>query len=403
MLAFTRSAASASSTYVQEMKENHFLSVKTDTALDARTSTITLTNTIPEVELPRDTDNPLDGGLRAWLAVLGGFLALFATFGLMNSFGTFQTWYSTHQLGHLPPSTISWIGSLQLWMFFFSGGPIGRFYDTFGPKILMIVGTIIYTLAIMMTSISTRFYQFVLCQGLLFGLGVGMLFYPCMASVSTHFKHLQATALGLVAAGSSLGGVIYPIMLRHLFDSIGFGWAVRVFGLISALCCITAVLTVTTRLPPKQRKGLCVQFSGFKDVRFVLLTIGSAFVALGLFIPFFYLADFAHDSHLSSHMSFYALAVLNGGGFFGRIAPSWLSDTFGRFNLLFPSAFLSGLLCLTIWLLSHQIVSIMFFAALYGFFSGAFVSLITPCVIQISDKMEIGTRLGTLYTVISFP
>ena len=61
-----------------------------------------------------------DGGWDAWLTVLGAFLALFCTFGQLNAFGTFQTWYAGHQLRDLPPSTIAWIGSLQLWIFFFS-------------------------------------------------------------------------------------------------------------------------------------------------------------------------------------------------------------------------------------------------------------------------------------------
>ena len=60
-----------------------------------------------------------DGGARAWLTVCGAFLALFCTFGQLNSFGTFQTWYREHQLSALPASTIAWIGSLQLWVFFF--------------------------------------------------------------------------------------------------------------------------------------------------------------------------------------------------------------------------------------------------------------------------------------------
>jgi hypothetical protein len=60
------------------------------------------------------------GGVKAYLTVFGAFLALFCTFGQMNSFGTYQTWYKAHQLHQLPPSTISWIGSLQLWVFFFS-------------------------------------------------------------------------------------------------------------------------------------------------------------------------------------------------------------------------------------------------------------------------------------------
>lgn len=61
--------------------------------------------------------------VRAHLTVLGAFLALFCTFGQMNTFGTFQTWYASHQLQSMPPSTISWIGSLQLWVFFVSVCP----------------------------------------------------------------------------------------------------------------------------------------------------------------------------------------------------------------------------------------------------------------------------------------
>ena len=64
------------------------------------------------------------GRVKAYLTVFGAFLALFCTFGQMNSFGTYQTWYKAHQLQHLPPSTISWIGSLQLWVFFFSVCPV---------------------------------------------------------------------------------------------------------------------------------------------------------------------------------------------------------------------------------------------------------------------------------------
>lgn len=102
-------------------------------------------------------------------------------------------------------------------------------------------------------------------------------------------------------------------------------------------------------------------------------------------------------------MSFYVLAVMNAGGVLGRIAPAYLSDTVGRFNLLTPSAFFSGLSCLVFWMFTKSLVSLMLFAVTYGFFSGAFISVITPCVAQISDIRQIGTRIGMLYTIISFP
>ncbi len=141
-----------------------------------------------------------DGGSAAWLTVLGAFLALFCSFGQMNAFGTFQSWYTTHQLHDLHPSTVAWIGSVQLWVFFFSvstsfrsashacfrpplihfafalqGGFIGRMFDVYGPRIIMALGTAIYVLSIVLTSFARNYYDYLLAQGILSGLGVGML------------------------------------------------------------------------------------------------------------------------------------------------------------------------------------------------------------------------------------
>ncbi|KAF8073375.1 major facilitator superfamily domain-containing protein [Lyophyllum atratum] len=343
-----------------------------------------------------------EGGFRAYLTVVGAFLALFCTFGQMNSFGTYHAWYLENQLQDLTPSTISWIGSLQLWVFFFSGGLIGHLFDRFGPNWLIIAGSLIFVFSIMMTSLSSRFYQYILAQGILFGLGVGLLFYPALASVSTYFSKYRATALGVAAAGSSIGGVVYPIMLQRLFNSVGFGWGVRISGLVSAACCITAALTVTTSSPPKKTE-LCVGIKTFTDTPYVLLAIGSCLVALGLFIPFFYIAEYALHISISADKTFYVLAVMNAGSVFGRVAPGYLSDTFGCYNLLTPSAFFSGLSCLVFWIFTRSLASLMVFAALYGFFSGAFISVITPCVVQISDRRQIGVRIGMIYSIISFP
>ncbi|KAG6831444.1 hypothetical protein H0H87_005116 [Tephrocybe sp. NHM501043] len=223
-----------------------------------------------------------------------------------------------------------------------------------------------------------------------------------MASVSTYFIKYRATALGIAAAGSSIGGVIYPIMLQNLFVSVDFGWGVRISGLVSAVCCIIATIAVSS-LSPSKRADVYIGAKTFADTRYILLAIGSSLVALGLFIPFFYIVKYAQHLSISPKKTFYVLAVMNAGGVFGRIAPAYLSDSLGRFNLLTPSAFFSGLSCLVFWIFTKSLASLMMFAAVYGFFSGAFISVITPCVAQISDIRQIGIRIGMLYSIISFP
>ncbi|KAI0350162.1 MFS general substrate transporter [Trametes cingulata] len=343
-----------------------------------------------------------DGGVRAWLTVLGAFLALFCTFGQLNSFGTFQTWYAEHQLHGLPPSTIAWIGSLQLWIFFFSGGFVGLAFDAYGPRIIMIPGSFVLVFSTMMTSLASQYYQFILAQGILFGLGVGMMFYPSLSAISTHFDKYRGTAVGIAIAGSGVGGVVYPVLFQQLFERVGFGWAVRISGFISLAACCVAVATVTSTRPPGQQKASVLNYALLRDVPFVLVVAGSILICLGLFIPFFYIADYAKDNGISATTIFYILSAMNGGGTLGRLAPPLLSDAVGRFNVMVPCAFLMGLSALVFWIFAKSLVAIVLFAIVYGFFSGAFIALLIPCVAQISDRKEVGTKIGMLYSIISF-
>lgn len=130
---------------------------------------------------------------RRWLVVLGAFLALFCTFGQLSSFGTYLSWYSHNQLSSYSSSTISWIGSLQLWMFFFSvsapvvsdttkgsktfgqGAIVGRCFDIYGPRPLLITGSAICVSSVIIISECKSYYQYLLAQGVLFGLGVGLM------------------------------------------------------------------------------------------------------------------------------------------------------------------------------------------------------------------------------------
>ncbi|KAI8986299.1 MFS general substrate transporter [Trametes punicea] len=357
---------------------------------------------IPPITGPSPPRSCPDGGLRAWLTVVGSFLALFCTFGQLNSFGTFQAWYSEHQLREMPPSTIAWIGSLQLWLFFFSGGIIGRVFDAQGPRIIMIPGMLLLVFSTIMTSLCTKFYQYVLAQGVLFGIGVGMMFYPSLSAISTHFNKYRGTALGIAFSGSGVGGVVYPIMFRDLFERVGFGWAVRISALISLAACCVAIVTVTSLRSPTQAKAPFVDLALLRDIPFLLLTAGSVAICLGLFIPFIYIAEYARDKSISDDMAFYILSALNGGGILGRLAPPFLSDALGRFNVLVPCAFLMALLALLFWMFAKTLATIIVFSVLYGFFSGAFTAMIIPCVAQISPDGKIGTRIGMLYSIISF-
>lgn len=361
------------------------------------------TSSSQSVELLAHSPTDPHHKMNAWLTVAGSFLALFCSFGQMIAFGTFQSWHSTHELSYLSEFKISWIGSLQLCAFFFMGGPIGRLFDVYGPLPLLVTGTVTSVLSLLLTSFATQYYQYLLAQGVLFGLSVAVLFYPSISSVATHFTKYRSTAIGIAAAGSGLGGVLYPILLRYLFRTIGFGWAVRVLALISGIFGTIAILTVSVRSDCQKKPSLLVDIRLINDRQYLLLVAGSFFVCMGIFIPYVYISEYTASLHIRPDAAFYVLSIMNAGSIVGRILPAWLSDVLGRFNLLCPSAFFSGLLCLVFWTFANNFATVATFAGFYGLFSGAFISVITPCIAQISRKSEIGTRIGALYTFVSLP
>lgn len=94
------------------------------------------------------------------------------------------------------------------------------------------------------------FHKVFLTQAIGAGIGGGMLYVPSVSLVSQYFKRRRSSVMTFVAAGSSLGSVVHPIMLNNTLERIGFANATRAnAGLIAGLYLI-ACLLMRTRVPP---------------------------------------------------------------------------------------------------------------------------------------------------------
>ncbi|EJD00088.1 MFS general substrate transporter [Fomitiporia mediterranea MF3/22] len=342
-----------------------------------------------------------EGGFRAWMVVLGSFLIYFASFGVINSFGTFQEFYISDFLSNYSATVIAFIGSLQITLLYVSGVVIGPIFDAKGFKYLYPIGMLGSIAALIGLSFTRphQIWQQFLSQGVLFGFAVGCGYYPALSIVGHYFQRRRALAMGIVAAGSSVGGVCFPIMFSRLFQTIGFAWSVRVAALITLFCYSVAMLISRTRLPLKPFKGprALVDFGGFRDPRYAVLAFGCVLVNLGLYSPYYYIEPFAVLYGVSDSIHPFLLSMINGVSFFGRIIGGQWADRYGRLNILCPATLISGILCLALWLPSRGAVSFIIFACLYGFFSGIFISVSSAAVGQISPVDKLGARIGTFF------
>ena len=344
-----------------------------------------------------------DGGKDAWLCLLGSFCCLFCSFGWINCLGVFQNYYQTHQLRDYSPSSIAWIASIEIFMMFFPGPIVGWAFDNYGPKYLLIFGTFFHVFGLMMTSLCTEYYQFILAQAICSPLGLNCIFNAATSTIPTWFLKKRGAAYGIMAAGSGLGGIIIPIMASHLIPQIGFSWTMRAIAFMLLGLLIIASLTIKSRLPPRPRPlRFKVFLEPFTDTRFNLLTLSSFLFFMGLFIPINFIEVQAIANGMSLRLASYLLAILNAGSIFGRIIPGALADKVGKFNMQSLFCTVAGIIVLALGLPASSNAAYITFAALYGFASGAYVSLLPAQMAHISEVHQIGVRVGVTFAVVSF-
>jgi MFS family permease len=268
----------------------------------------------------------------------------------------------------------------------------------YGPRWLLIVGTITTTFGFMMTSLCHEYYQFFLAQGVVMGAGLSLVFQVAILCVNTWFLKKRGLAMGLMVSGSSLGGVCFPIMLKRLFSSVGFGWGVRAAGFLVLGCLIIANFLVRSRLPPPgwQKGRQIFDWAALKEPVFVLVCLGCFFTYWGLFTPFTFLTSYGISYGMDEDLAFYLISIVNAASVVGRILPGVLADRVGAFNVQVVAITTMAISVLAYWTPSTNNASIITFGIFYGFVSGAFISLFTVCCAMISPIKRLGGRFGLM-------
>lgn len=332
--------------------------------------------------------------------------------GLINAFGVFQEYYSSFEPPLSTPSSISWIGSLQTFLLLACGSATGSFVDRGLARIMVFVGCGLLTLGLIFTSFSGEFsndvrpvyYQVLLSQGILSGLGMSLLLVPATAIVPTFFTHNRAFAVGISNTGASIGGIIYPIFARRLLAMIGFSWSMRAIALVVLVTTGLGGLLVRQRpeLTQNPAKRTLYEFRCLKEPAYALFIAGVFFAFAGLYIPYFYTSAWVRDTNfpLDGVEPYYLLSILNAGGLIGRIVPNFFADKFagGPVCIQALTALCCGALAAGWTYIGTSFAGLVVWLVAYGFVSGSVISLIpASAAILTRDMSRFGGRIGVLF------
>lgn len=114
-----------------------------------------------------------------------------------------------------------------------------------------------------------------LVYGVLSGVSSAFLTTTALAVVAHWFEARRGMASGITFVGSSVGGIVFPLILKPTLEHLNWAWAMRIVALIVLVLMGIGNFCVRGRLPPRTSGGT-VDLRCFRDVRFSLATIGVA-------------------------------------------------------------------------------------------------------------------------------
>jgi MFS family permease len=233
-----------------------------------------------------------EGGTRAWLVILGSFSIICGTFGLISLVGLFQSYWQANQLSTYTSRDLGWIGAVNVFLNLFLGVQIGPLFDRYGPRWLILSGSVIYVTSLLLLAQCKVYWHFMLVYGIMGGSSSAFLTTTAL-SVIAHcnvphcvvlevgliymigFEKKRGMASGITFVGSSVGGIVFPLVLKTILTKLSWAWAIRVLALMVGMLMIVGNVCIKGRLPPRKNSG-AVDLRCFTDARFNWTTVGIA-------------------------------------------------------------------------------------------------------------------------------
>ncbi|CAH0015015.1 unnamed protein product [Clonostachys rhizophaga] len=369
--------------------------------------------------------------LSDWTTLLGGFLSLVATGGIGNATGLVQTYWENNQLRDFSSRDIGWIAGTNICLSLFLPVLSGPVYDRYGPLWLMVGGSASFVVGVFVMSFlnspelpQMTYGLLLLTWGIMGGAGNGLVATAVSGAVCQRFDKRRGLANGIASGGNSVGGVVWPMMLRETLNRWGWQWAVRLVGGIAlvlvALGCVLVrpppqmVVTAKREAEIKKAEGRkeakakvlkrCVVEGAecFKKADFVWMTTSLAIFQFTVMGVAGTLPSWGEGQGFDQTSLFNLVAVMNAAAAVGRIAVGALSDTIGRFNTCVSIMTLSVVVMFGLFFnVGGMIWKFYVFAAFWGFVYGAVLMMISVLVREQCNHEEFGRYLSACHVALS--
>jgi len=242
----------------------------------------------------------------------------------------------------------------------------------FNMRYTLLAGVICMSGGYIAASFASQIWQLFLTQGVLVGMGCGLIYVPSLPITSQWFGKKRSLVNGIASAGAGVGGLSMSFAIQAMISRLGISWALRIVGIITFAVNLPATMALRNRdgfIQPNRKVFDLVLFRRYD----VFLMLSWAFIMMFGYITLTYsLSAYGRAMGLSSARASYQTAFMNLGIAVGRPVFGLLSDKFGRIEVACYFTFTTGLLCFVLWIPAKTFGVLTFFSILGGSMLGIY-------------------------------
>ena len=302
------------------------------------------------------------------------------------------------------PISVSWVVGGAL------GITAGGLNDRFGPRLLVMIGGLLFGLGCILMSQIHDTWQIYVYYGLLVGAGLGLP-VPLMSTVSRWFVKRRTVMTGVLMTGSGFGGIIMPPIANWLI--LSYGWRISYMVLGGIFLVVVLVSSQFLKRDPSQIDQMPYGADNSEAEKFKAkakaisvrdaLNTHQFWLMLLLFFCFslsantimVHLVPHVTDLGIFPTVAATILVSTNAAGIIGRVGLGGLGDRLGN-RRLFLIIFIFLAVALFGFIFVRELWLLYLFAIIFGLGYGAGLTQQSPIVANMFGLSSHGLILGAL-------
>jgi MFS family permease len=313
------------------------------------------------------------------------------------------------------PYTLTMIG------FGIGGVLMGRLSDRYGIAVPLSIGAVGVGVGFVVAGFAPGLLLFGLAQGVLIGmLGTSSTFSPLVADTTLWFERRRGLAVAICASGNYVGGAIWPPIVQHFVETVGWRQTYIGIGLFCTLTMLPLAWMMRRRAPGMRAPtapsaageaavpvrvavspGMSADFSrplGMSPRALqTLLCVSGLSCCVAMSMPQVHIVAYCADLGFGAARGAEMLSLMLGSGVVSRLASGWISDRIGGLRTLLLGAVLQSI-ALMMFLPFDGMVSLYVISAMFGLFQGGIVPSYALIVRENFPASESGGRVGLTIT-----